>query len=164
MLAETVRGRLIRKTMRGTYSCVTRLDWPVVSHLETPYPLRHFHPGSPQGSLPAVPLGLHVLNPVLSSQFAPPVAKYRSHKAFTSPGAVGGAAAAVPSSSSSSRARRRAFVGKAAGKTIIAGREKSAGIMSRHSRERCNFGSAFGSATAVRLGANPVEPFSPALS
>ena len=60
---------------------------------------------------------MQVLNPVLIAQFAPPVAKYRSHRAFTSPGAVGGAAAAVPSSSSSSRARRRAIVlaGKAGG-------------------------------------------------
>ena len=53
---------------------------------------------------------------MLLFQLAPPVAKYRSHRAFTSPGAVGGAAAAVPSSSSS-RARRRVIVlaGKAAG-------------------------------------------------
>ena len=54
---------------------------------------------------------------MLTVQCAPPVAKYRSQRAFTSPGAVGGAAAAPSSSSSSSRARRRAIVlpGEAAG-------------------------------------------------
>ena len=113
MLRETMR------LMRGTYRLVTRLDWPVVSHWVTPWvPYCHFHPPL-QGSLPAVPFVLQVLNPgfePLFGQLAPPVAKYRSHRAFTSPGAVGGAAAA-PSSSSSSRARRRAIVlpGEAAG-------------------------------------------------
>ena len=93
--------------MRGTYSDITRLHWPVVSHEVTPQvPEFHFHPMSPQGS---VGWKLHVLNPVWYLQLAPPVAKYRSHRAFTSPGAVGGAAAA-PLSSISSKARRRAIV------------------------------------------------------
>ena len=32
-IAETVRGAIASEAMRGTYSCVTRLDWPVVSQV-----------------------------------------------------------------------------------------------------------------------------------